>query len=87
MTSEMEKLIEDAELIADAIIRRWHPIEDELTTREAHKAYGREWVERAVAQHKVSPYRIGQKVCFSRTELDALRTLEKREARVVLSPR
>lgn len=80
MTAEMEKLIADAELIADAIIRRWHPIEDELSTREAYKAYGRAWVEDAVAKRDIHPYKIGQKICYSRTELDALRSLQRHKA-------
>lgn len=85
MTAEMEQLLADAEVIADAIIRRWHPIEDELSTREAYKAYGRAWVEDAVARRDIHPYKIGQKVCYSRTELDALRALQRREARAIVS--
>lgn len=76
---EVFHLVEEAELIADAILRRLQPVSDDLSTREAYKAYGRAWVENAVANKQVRRYFVGNRIVYSRTELDALRVLERRK--------
>lgn len=83
MTNDVALLVEQAELIASAILRKTAPVSDDLTTREAHKAYGRKWVEDAFKKGKVNRYHIGNKTLYSRTELDALRVIERRQAEII----
>ena len=42
----MTELENCSNLIADAIIRKTSPYEDDITERQAKKAYGRDWIER-----------------------------------------
>lgn len=79
--TEVEKLLEAADLVADCIMRRVMPRADDLTAREAYKAYGRAWVERAVAEHLIAPTYQGNKTIYSRAELDALRVCERRRGK------
>ena len=38
-------LVTASDLIADAIVKRTCPMEDEISTSEAYALYGRRWVE------------------------------------------
>lgn len=69
-----------SELIADAIIKRTQPIQDDLSEREARAAYGRRWLERMVAAGLATSHRIGGRKVYSRHQLDCLRVAERKVA-------
>ena len=43
-------LVTASDLIADAIVKRTCPVEDEISTSEAYALYGRRWVEERLRQ-------------------------------------
>lgn len=82
------QLMEQSELIADAIIKRMSPVSDDLSTNEAEKLYGQQWLRQAVESGKVRGMRMGagrnSKVIYSRHELDCLRYSQRQKARLIL---
>ena len=70
-------------LIADAIIRKTSPCEDDITERQAKKAYGRDWIER-MKKLKLAKYsKIGGRNIYSRHQLNCLRQAERDNATVI----
>lgn len=80
--------MEQSELIADAIIKRMSPVSDDLSTNEAERLYGTQWLRQAVESGKVRGTRLGtgrnSKVIYSRHELDCLRYEQREKARLIL---
>lgn len=72
-------LMTASDLIADAIIKRTRPLEDELSTSEAYALYGRRWVEERLRQGFLHRSRISNRLVFSRHELKCLRVSERIE--------
>lgn len=81
------QLLEQTELIADAIIKRMNPVDDDLSTNQAERMYGTGWLHSMVEQGKIRGIRIGSgrnsRVIFSRHELDTLRFMERQQARLI----
>lgn len=72
-----------SELIADAIIKRTSPVQDDISERQAETTYGTRWL-RKMKQEGLAKYsRIGGRVIYSRHQLDCLRAAEREQARIV----
>lgn len=72
-------LVTASDLIADAIVKRTCPVEDEISTSEAYALYGRRWVEERLRQGFLHRSRISNRLVFSRHELKCLRVSERIE--------
>lgn len=70
-------------LIADAIIRRLHPVQDDISENQALKEYGEKWLKRMKQEGLAEFHRIGNKNIFSRHQLNCLREAERQHARHV----
>lgn len=79
-----EDVLTLTDLIADAVVKKVYPVKDDLSTREAYKAYGRVWLDEMVREGKALGRRIGGKVVYSRHELDTLRAVERARGKAVL---
>nr|DAR14171.1 MAG TPA: hypothetical protein [Caudoviricetes sp.] len=82
-----DEIMEFADLIASAALRKQTPVQDEISTRQAHDEFGRVWVEYQVSRNRIKGRRKGpyenSPVVFSRFELMALKEAEKRGAKMV----
>lgn len=58
------------ELVADAIIKRTHPMRDDISEREARKRYGTRWLRIQKQKGILHPAYVGRRVVYSRHELD-----------------
>jgi hypothetical protein len=80
-------LMEQAEifsnLIADAILKKTSPVQDDLSEREAKKAYGTRWLMAMKAKGLADAYRIRGKWVYSRHQLDCLRAAERQHAQLI----
>ncbi len=70
-------------LIADAIIKKTAPIRDDLSEREAKKAYGARWLMAMKEKGLADVYRVRGKWVYSRHQLDCLRAAERQHARLI----
>lgn len=78
-----ETMMSMSELIADAIIKRTSPVQDDISERQAETTYGTRWL-RKMKQEGLAKYsRIGGRVIYSRHQLDCLRAAEREQARIV----
>ena len=77
----VSEIMRDAEalslLVADAVIRRTNPAQDDISERAARQAYGRSWLNRAKRSGLVSVREVGNRVYYSRHQLNCLREAEK----------
>lgn len=71
------------ELIADAVIKRISPVDDDLSQREAISKYGNQWLRDMERRQLAHPHRIGNRKVYSRHELDTLRAIERQQAQLV----
>ena len=80
-------LMEQAEmlsnLVADAILKKTAPVQDDLSEREAKKAYGTRWILAMKEQGLADAHRINGKWVYSRHQLDCLRAAERRHAELI----
>lgn len=81
----MEQAEMFSNLIADAIIKKTSPVQDDLSEREAKKAYGSRWLMAMKAKGLADAHRIGSKVVYSRHQLDCLRAAERQHTQLVFS--
>lgn len=70
-------LVTASDLIADAIVKRTCPVEDEISTSEAYALYGRRWVEDHLRTGLLHRSAIGNRLVYSRHELECLRASER----------
>lgn len=80
MTEEMMVM---SELIADAIIKRTSPVQDDISERQAETLYGAKWLRRMKQTGLAQYSRIGGRVIYSRHQLNCLRAAEREQAQVV----
>lgn len=73
----MEQAEMFSNLIADAIIKKTSPVQDDMSEREAKKAYGTRWLMAMKEKGLANAHRIGGKVVYSRHQLDCLRAAER----------
>lgn len=81
--STMEELMEMSGLVADAIIRKMHPVKDDISENQALKEYGEKWLKKMKQDGLAEFHRIGNRNIFSRHQLDCLREAERRHAKLV----
>lgn len=81
LTADLEQM---SNLIADAIIRKTHPVMDDISENQALKEYGEKWLKRMKREGLAEFHRIGNRNIFSRHQLDCLREAERRHASLVL---
>lgn len=70
-------------LIADAIIRRLHPVQDDISENQALKEYGEKWIKRMKREGLAEYRKVGNRNIFSRHQLDCLREAERQHARLL----
>ncbi len=70
-------------LIADAIIRRTNPCEDDITESAARKLYGDRWLRQMKKCGLAKWSRVGSRNIYSRHQLDCLRDAEREEAKLI----
>lgn len=66
------------------MVKKIRPLDDELSTNAAYKAYGRAWVEEQRRRGNISPAVKGQKLIWSRAELEALRAVDLQHPKVIV---
>lgn len=81
----MNELEQCSNLIADAIIRKASPFEDDITENQARKAYGDKWLRKMKKEGLAKFTRIGNRIIYSRHQLDCLREAEREHARLVFN--
>ena len=74
---------EISELIADAIIKRVWPCQDDLSESQAKKAYGDRWIRYYKERGLADWHRVGGRILYSRHHLDSLRAAEREHARLI----
>ena len=79
----MEMLESSSNLIADAIIRRTMPCEDDISETKARELYGAKWLRRMKRDGLAKYSRIGSRNVFSRHQLDCLRAAEREHAKLI----
>ena len=70
-------------LVADAIIRKTRPFEDDISENQAMKEYGERWLRRMKKDGLAKFNRIGNRNVYSRHQLNCLREAEREHARLV----
>lgn len=79
----MNELEECSNLIADAIIRRTIPYEDDISESQARELYGDKWIRKMKRYGMAKYHRIGRRNVYSRHQLDCLRQAEREEAKII----
>lgn len=72
-----------SELIADAIIKRLNPVDDDMSERQAELAYGKRWLRRMKREGLAKCSRVGGKIVYSRHQLNCIRAAEKEMSMIV----
>ena len=72
-------------LIADAIIRRTIPCEDDISENQARKGYGDKWLRRMKREGLAVCHKVGGRNIYSRHQLNCLREAEREHARLVFA--
>jgi len=83
----MEQAETFSELVADAIIKKTVPIKDDMSERQAAAAFGTRWLRKMKEQGLANPHYVGNKIVYSRHQLDCLRAAERQQARLLLNDR
>ena len=79
----MNELEQCSNLIADAIIRKTSPCEDDISENQARQLYGDKWLRRMKKEGLAVCHKIGGRNLFSRHQLDCLREAEREHAKLV----
>lgn len=83
----MAQLESCSNLIADAIIRKTMPCEDDITEHQAKKAYGVRWIVKMRKYGLADAHRVGGRILYSRHQLNCLREAERQHDEIFLSKR
>ena len=81
----MTQLEACSNLIADAIIRKTIPRDDDISETQARELYGDKWLRRMKRDGLAKNNRIGSRNVYSRHQLDCLRAAEREHAKLVLA--
>lgn len=76
----MSQLESCSNLIADAIIRKTMPCQDDITENQAKKAYGDRWIRKMKKYGLAKAQRVGGRLLYSRHQLNCLREAEREHA-------
>lgn len=81
------EILELADVFAEAVVKRTHPVEDELTQRQARKEFGAVWLKHHEERGRVKGHRKGMHgnspIVYSRVDLMALKEAERRGVQMV----
>lgn len=81
------EIIELTDLFAEAIVKRIHPVKDELSRGELGRLFGECWAQKQIKVGRLKGYRKGayqnSPIIFSRVEAMALKEAEKRGAQMI----
>lgn len=80
----IDQVPEFARLVALEIRRNLSPHEDEISTNEAYRRYGRSWVEKWTSLKQLHPQTHGSKRMYSISELERVKAKENEAARLVI---
>lgn len=80
----IDQVPEFARLVALEIRKNLNPTEDEISAREAHRRYGRSWVEKWTSLKQLHPIAHGVKKLYSVSELERVKAKENEAARLIL---
>ena len=80
----IDQVPEFARLVALEIRRNLSPHEDDISTNEAHRRYGRSWVEKWTSLKQLHPQYHGCKKVYSVAELERVKAKENEAARLVI---
>lgn len=72
------------EPLAAMMVKRIHPIQDEITLNAAYKSFGRAWVEEQRFHGNITPRAKGKYLILSRAELETLRAVDNATPKVVV---
>lgn len=70
------------EPLAAMMVKKIHPIQDEISVNAANKEYGRAWVEEQRFNGNITPRAKGKRLVFSRAELETLRAVDNTTPKV-----
>lgn len=79
----IDQVPEFARLVALEIRKNLNPHEDEISTNEAYRRYGRAWVERWTGLKQLHPQFHGAKKMYSISELERVKAKENEAAKLV----
>lgn len=80
----IDQVPEFARLVALEIRRNMDPHQDEISTNEAYRRYGRSWVEKWTSLDQLHPQNHGSKKIYSVAEIERVKAKENEIARLVL---
>lgn len=70
------------EPLAAMMVKKIHPVRDDLTKNAACREYGRGWIEEHIRNGDLTPRIKGQQHIFSRAEIEALRAVSMQAPQV-----
>lgn len=79
----IDQVPEFARLVALEIRKNLNPHEDEISTNEAYRRYGRSWVERWTGLNQLHPQFHGGKKMYSISEMERVKAKENESAKLV----
>lgn len=80
----IDQVPEFARLVALEIRKNLTPHEDEISTNEAYRRYGRAWVENWTRLRQLHPQYHGSKKMYSISELERVKAKENESVRLVI---
>ena len=80
----IDQVPEFARLVALELRRNLSPHEDEISTNEAYRRYGRSWVEKWTSLKQLHPQTHSCKKIYSVAELERVKAKENEAARLVM---
>lgn len=80
----IDQVPEFARLVALELKRNMTPQEDEISTNEAYKIYGRAWVERWTERGQLHPQYHGNRKHYSVAECERVKAKENASARLIM---
>lgn len=81
---QAQQLANLLEPLAAMMVKKIHPIQDEVSMNAAYRDYGRAWVERHRLNGNITPRQKGQRLVLSRAELETLRAVDDATPKVVI---
>ena len=70
------------EPLAAMMVKKIHPVKDELTKNAAYREYGRGWIDEQIRLGNLIPHTKGQQRILSRADIETLRAVDARTTRV-----
>ena len=71
------------EPLAAMMLKRIHPLDDELSMSAAYKAYGRVWIEDHRRRGNLTPHRRGNRLLLSRADCETLLAVDNQTPKVI----